>query len=85
MPTNLIVKVNERIALKLKQRAAKNHRSVEAEHLEILKETLIETKIETTPETNRRPFLDVLQNMPNLGEDSDFNCRVAARVPSASS
>ena len=68
MATNLVVRnVDERITLKLKQRAAKHNRSAEAEHREILKAVLCGT--------NRRSLLDVLGSMPNVGEDSDFDSR----------
>lgn len=68
MATNLVVRnVDEKIALKLKQRAASHNRSAEAEHREILKAAL--------GGTDRRSFLDVLQSMPNVGDDSDFNGR----------
>jgi plasmid stability protein len=66
MATNLIVRnVDEDIVLTLKQRAATNGRSAEAEHREILKAAL--------QRPARRPFLEVLMSMPNVGEDSDFD------------
>lgn len=66
MTTNLIVRnVAEHLVLTLKQRAANHGRSVEAEHREILKDAL-----QRPP---RRPFLEVLMSMPNVGEDSDFD------------
>ena len=70
MATNLIVRnVDEDIALALKQRAAAHDRSAEAEHREILRVAL-----QRTP---RRSLVDVLSSMPNVGEDADFNFRVA--------
>ena len=70
MATNLIVRnVDEDIALALKQRAAAHDRSAEAEHREILRAAL-----QRTP---RRSLVDVLSNMPNVGEDADFNFRKA--------
>ena len=70
MATNLIVRnVDEEIALALKQLAAAHGRSAEAEHREILREALLKPK--------RRPLADVLANMPNVGEDADFDCRNA--------
>ena len=48
----------------LKQRAAKRNRSAEQEHREILKAAL------QGPE--RKRLVDVLADMPNVGEDSDF-------------
>lgn len=66
MSTNLVVRnVDEEITLALKQRAATNGRSAEAEHREILKAAL-----QRPP---RRPFLEVLMSMPNVGEDADFD------------
>ena len=68
MATNLVVRnVDEDIALALKQLAASHGRSAEAEHREILRNTLQRPK--------RRSAAEVLSNMPNVGEDSDFNFR----------
>jgi plasmid stability protein len=68
MATNLVVRnVDEDIALALKQLAAAHGRSAEAEHREILKSALQRPK--------RRSLAEVLSNMPNIGEDSDFDCR----------
>ncbi len=49
----------------LKKRAAKHGCSAEAEHREILKQTLLGSK--------KKSFVDVLTSMPNVGKDSDFN------------
>lgn len=68
MATNLVVRnVEEGIALALKQLAASHGRSAEAEHREILKSVLQHPK--------RRSVADVLANMPNMGDDTDFNFR----------
>jgi plasmid stability protein len=68
MATNLVVRnVDEDVALALKQLAAAHGRSAEAEHREILRTALQRPK--------RRSVADVLSSMPNVGEDSDFNCR----------
>ena len=68
MATNLVVRnVEEGIALALKQLAASHGRSAEAEHREILKSVLQHPK--------RRSVADVLANMPNMGDDADFNFR----------
>jgi len=68
MATNLVVRnIDEDIALALKQLAASNGRSAEAEHREILKEALQRPK--------RRSLAEILMLMPNVGEDSDFNLR----------
>lgn len=68
MATNLVVRnVDEDVALALKQRAAAHGRSAEAEHREILKDAL--------QRPQRRSFSEVLANMPNVGEDADFDVR----------
>lgn len=68
MATNLRVRnVDEDVALALKQRAAANVRSAEAEHREILKAALKRPR--------RRTLADVLASMPNVGEDTDFDAR----------
>ncbi len=66
--TNLVVRnIDEDVALALKQRAAANGRSAEAEHREILREALKRPR--------RRSVADVLANMPDVGEDVDFDVR----------
>ena len=68
MPTNLIVRnLDEDLVQALKERAAKNGVSAEAEHREILKAALSRPK--------RRPFNEILMSMPNVGLDSDFERR----------
>ncbi|HEY0490669.1 MAG TPA: DNA-binding protein [Telluria sp.] len=68
MATNLIVRnVDEEVALALKQRAAANGRSAEAEHREILKAALKRPR--------RRTVVDILASMPDVGEDADFDAR----------
>jgi plasmid stability protein len=68
MATNLVVRnVDEDVALALKQLAAAHGRSAEAEHREILRSVLQRPK--------RRSVAEILSSMPNVGEDSDFNCR----------
>lgn len=70
MTTNLTVRnIDESDALALKQRAAAHGRSAEAEHREILKAALHRPK--------RRSLAEVLSNMPNVGEDADFDSRNA--------
>jgi plasmid stability protein len=65
VPTNLIVRdVEEEVIQSLKERAARNGRSVAAEHREILKAAV------TNP--RRRSFAEVLASIPNVGLDSDF-------------
>lgn len=48
----------------LKERAARHKRSAEAEHREILKQALLRPK--------KKSFAEVVANMPNVGEDEDF-------------
>jgi antitoxin FitA len=48
----------------LKRRAAKHNRSAEQEHREILRSVLRGPR--------RRGLAEVLGNMPDVGEDSDF-------------
>jgi len=68
MATNLVVRnVDADVALALKKRVAAHDRSAEAEHREILRTVLQRPK--------RRSVAEVLASMPNVGEDSDFNCR----------
>lgn len=68
MATNLVVRnVDEDVALALKQLAATHGRSAEAEHREILRTALQRPK--------RRSVAEILAGMPNVGEDSDFDCR----------
>jgi plasmid stability protein len=63
--TNLIVRnVEEEIVQLLKEQAARNGRSVAAEHRAILKAALAQPR--------KRSFYEVLASMPNVGEDSDF-------------
>jgi antitoxin FitA len=65
MATNLIVRnVDADIVKALKERAAQNGVSAEAEHREILKSVLYRPR--------RRTFNEVLASMPNVGLDSDF-------------
>lgn len=65
MPTNLVVRnIDAAILLALKQRAAAHGRSVEAEHLEILKAAL--------QSPARRTLAAALACMPSVGEDADF-------------
>jgi plasmid stability protein len=65
MATNLIVRnVDPDLVKALKERAAQNGVSAEAEHREILKAALYRLK--------PRTFNEVLASMPNVGLDSDF-------------
>jgi plasmid stability protein len=54
----------EELVKALKQRAAKNNRSAEQEHREILQAALGGPR--------RRSLADVLASMPDVGQDEDF-------------
>jgi plasmid stability protein len=65
MATNLIVRnVEPEIVQSLKEQAARNGRSAEAEHRAILEAALRRPR--------RRSIGEVLASMPNVGRDSDF-------------
>jgi plasmid stability protein len=65
MPTNLIVRnVEEQVVRALKEQAARNGRSAEAEHRAILKAALQQPR--------KRSLNEVLAAIPNVGLDSDF-------------
>jgi len=59
--------VPKTIAQALRERAAANNRSAEAEHREILKNAL--------EGTTRVPFAEALMRIPAVGTDSDFERR----------
>ena len=61
----------EELVVALKRRAAKRNRSAEQEHREILKSALLGPR--------RKALVDVLANMPNVGEDRDFDRQQADR------
>ncbi len=62
----LIVRnLDEKIVRELKLRAARNGRSAEGEHREILRQSLV-----VKP---RRSIKDLLLSMPDVGEDVDFS------------
>lgn len=62
----LIVRnIEQRLVSALKRRAARNGRSAEAEHREILREAL-------AAEQERESFKDFLLSMPDVGDDSVF-------------
>jgi antitoxin FitA len=64
MPDLIVRKLEPEIVEALKQRAAKNGRSAEAEHRAILQDVLLGLR--------RRSLADILASMPNVGEDADF-------------
>ncbi|KVD37442.1 DNA-binding protein [Burkholderia sp. ABCPW 11] len=62
---NLLVRnVDDTIVQSLREQAAANGRSAEAEHRAILADALGRPK--------RRTFVQVLMSMPEVGEDADF-------------
>jgi antitoxin FitA len=60
----VVRKLADDLVAALKQRAAKNERSAEQEHREILKTALAGPR--------RRRLAELLAAMPNVGDDSDF-------------
>lgn len=60
----MVRNVPEELVRTLKLRAAKRNRSAEQEHREILKAALKGPR--------RKPLADMLANMPDVGEDTDF-------------
>jgi antitoxin FitA len=73
MPDLIVRKLEPEVVEALKQRAAQNGRSAEAEHRAILQEALLMPR--------RRNFVDVLRSMPNVGEDADFERVQSKRRP----
>jgi plasmid stability protein len=66
MATSLVVRnIDEEIVRSLKEQAAQNGRSAEAEHRAILQEVLQRPR--------KRSFNEVLASMPNVGRDEDFD------------
>jgi plasmid stability protein len=64
--SQLIVRsIEEDVVKELKLRAARAGRSAEEEHREILRRAL-------GPKRARQSLKDVLSEMPNVGEDDDF-------------
>ncbi len=62
---NLVVRnLGDEIVQALKERAARNQRSAEAEHRAILEHVLLRPR--------RKSFAQVLASMPDVGRDDDF-------------
>lgn len=62
---NLIVRnIDETIVKALKKRASQHGVSAEAEHRKILEQVLLQPQ--------RKSFAEVLRQIPNVGNDSDF-------------
>jgi plasmid stability protein len=71
---SLIVRhVDGEIAQALKQRASVRGTSAEAEHRRILQQALMQPK--------RRSFLQLLAEMPDVGQDEDFERREENNQP----
>ncbi|MEO0011613.1 MAG: hypothetical protein RLZZ535_2 [Cyanobacteriota bacterium] len=63
---NLIVRnIDESIVKALKKRASTHGVSAEAEHRKILEQVLLQPK--------RKSFAEVLKQIPDVGNDSDFD------------
>jgi len=62
----IVRRIEERIVRKLKRQAGSHGVSMEEEHRNILRESLLGAS------RKRRSFKEALQAMPNVGEDSDF-------------
>ncbi len=63
--SQLIVRnLDEEVVRELKLRAARHGRSAEAEHREILREALLPSR--------KKSLKDLLLEMPDVGEDADF-------------
>lgn len=60
----LVRELEQSIIDALKSRAAEHGRSAEAEHRAILEQALLQP--------NRRTFVEVLMDIPDVGNDSDF-------------
>jgi len=58
-------KVDESVVQALRLRAARNGRSAESEHREILRNFLL-------PEASRPSLEDFLRTLPDVGDDADF-------------
>ncbi|MBF6986656.1 DNA-binding protein [Cupriavidus sp. IK-TO18] len=64
MATLIVRGIDESLVQRLREQAAANGRSAEAEHRAILALALGGTR--------RRSFADVLASIPDVGEDADF-------------
>jgi antitoxin FitA len=61
----LVRRVEDRVVAALRARAARNGRSLEAEHRELLREALLSSR-------RRRSLKEHLLSIPKVGEDHDF-------------
>ncbi|MBK8452249.1 MAG: DNA-binding protein [Thiofilum sp.] len=64
MPDLIVRNLEPELIEALKQRAARNGKSAEMEHRTILREVLLAIK--------KRPLIEVLRTIPNVGSDADF-------------
>lgn len=61
----LVRRIEDRVVAALRARAARNGRSLEAEHRELLREALLSRR-------RRRSLKEHLLSIPEVGEDRDF-------------
>ena len=61
----IVRKIEDAVVNALRERAAREGRSTEAEHREILRNALV-------PSRRRTSLKALLQNMPDVGDDDDF-------------
>lgn len=73
MPTLLVRDLDESLVQALKERAARNRRSAEAEHRAILAAALAGPR--------RRSLAEALARIPAVGRDEDFERRQASGEP----
>jgi plasmid stability protein len=66
----VVRRLETKVVVELRKRAARSGRSIEAEHREILRAALL-------PARGRKSLKELLQQMPDVGSDADF-----ARPPS---
>jgi plasmid stability protein len=61
----VVRRLESRVVVELRKRAARSGRSMEAEHREILRAALL-------PARGRKSLKELLLGMPAVGQDSDF-------------
>ena len=66
MPQLIVRQIEEKVVQKLKARAGQHGVSMEEEHRRILREALV------GPSQKRPSFKEYLLQMPDVGEDKDF-------------
>jgi antitoxin FitA len=65
MPQLIVRQIEEKVVRKLKQQAGAHGVSMEEEHRNILRQSLL-------GKSRKRSFKEALMAMPNVGKDSDF-------------